>query len=289
MIWFIGTIFLLTIITLVLILVLKGNQKVFNKKTNLYIFVTILVFGLLGLTSFLVRPPGVWKMSTLFGVLIIAFFGLGILHRYMLYRIPNWSNRENIKIESLYSLFVVLIGILSFSTVFWLIGRQGESMDLGFTGNLSSIISLLLMPFFVIKSFDFWKMIPIKEKTVWVLPINNDVPLIEPGRAIILHFSIPIKYSSKETVKFNTRAPIQKTIGEMFHFLLHRHNIERRSFNKIQIAENKSKDKLYGWLFYTTKKRWWGTTKKYINPQTRISTLGLKGGTVVNVKRVIYW
>lgn len=289
MIWFIGTMLFLTILTFVLILVLKGSQKVFNKRTIFYTLGAFLVFALLGLTSFLVRPPGIWKMNTLFGVLIIVFFGLGILHRYLLYRIPSWSNRSNFKLELLYSIFLGCLGILTFSMVFWWIGRSGDSLDLGFAGNMSSGISLLLLPFLVIKAFDFWKSIPQKEVKVWTLPIGNQVPLIEPGRAIILHFSIPISYTSKETVKFNTRAPVEKTIGEMFHFLLHRHNVERRSYNKIQIAENKSKDKLYGWIFFIGQKKWWGLKKKYINPQSRIRTLGIKGGEVIHVKRVIHW
>ena len=289
MTWFFGIMLFLTLVSFVLILVLKGEQKVFHKKTVFYTFGTIILFGLLGLTSFLVRPPGIWKMNSLYLILILAFLALGILHRYQMYRILNWSKRDNFKIEILYSLMLVFIGAISFSIVFWLIGRGDGKMDIGFADNISSGISLLLLPFFVIKSFDLWKSIPKKEVKIWTLPIDNQVPMIEPGRAVILHFNIPIQFDSKETIKFNTRAPVEKTIGEMFHFLLYRHNIEKRSYNKIQIAENKSKEKLYGWLFFTTEKKWWGTKKKYINPTLRIRTIGIKGGEVIHMKRVVHW
>ncbi len=274
------------------LLLMKGETILFTKRVMWYLFFHFLGFAVLGSLGFLLRPPAISQVFWVFFILLLVSFLLGVLYVFQREKLHSWIEvlPRSLGMEFLFALFLLSLNGIAFATIFWMTEFPGWDWEARFVDDMIPAFLVYPIPFVLKTSRDLWNRIPVEKINTWILPIDAPVPLIEPGRSVILHFHIPVTFRSKETIKFNTRAPIEKDLGEIFYFLLYRHNIERRAFNKIQIAEDNKKAKMYGWQFYKKEKLWgWWDRNKYVDPEQNLKRQGLKTGDVIHVRRVITW
>lgn len=287
--WLISILVFLLLIDLIVLLLIKRDQKVFVKRTIWYLLFAFLVFGALGMLGWLIRPPAVWEAAKLQWVLVPVFLGLGWINLRLIYGKLKIGHETNIGVVITFGILVYIICMSGFILVFWLFEKT-KIAEIGYGVYFAISGIAFFLPFFIQRAFANWDNIPVKKLTSWLLPYDQAIPRIEPGKAIILHFKVPAKYHAKETIKFNIRAPIEKSIGEIFHILLHKHNVKGVSYQKIEIAEGGARSKIYGWQFYIQKKMWWGWERKiYLDPLQKIKKLAITNGEMIFTRRVRSW
>jgi predicted membrane channel-forming protein YqfA (hemolysin III family) len=277
------------ILSIVLIKLLKKGKKLFVRKTNFYLLGFLLICALAGLTTFLTGKPGQMERSTMMLLLLLFFLALGILHNTIFEKYHPWAKADRFLWGPLYQLLLVVLGGIVFFIAFSFFEHRRAPDEALFADNLAWVLLIFPLPYFLEKSYQFFLEIPRKEVQAWVLPVDENVSFIEPGRSLVLHFSIPLDYKSGELYRINTRAPIDKPISEIFHYILYRHNVEQRSPKKIAIAEGNSRNKVYGWLFHVKVKQFWWYSRKFLSPDERIRAAGLRNGDVIHATRVKVW
>jgi Type VI secretion system, TssN len=295
--------FLLAILTMPLLLLWivlakfkNAGRKIFPKATRWYLAVAVLLFVLVGLTGFLSKT---WLASSIMWLTAGLFLGLGVLHRFMLYDINPWAERPSFWREMMFTVIVTMLAAIAFMFVFHWAETRKLKADLAWSDNIVWSVLLFPLTFLMLKTYDFWLNIPMIARKIveaWKPPFGTDPPLIEPGnRALILHFHVPVRENSPEIIQVNTRAPIEKTIGEMFYYLLYRQNVERNTENKvrIEISAGNSREHIYGWQFYQKGfKKWWQFWKDdrlFLDPLQPLLRQPLKSGDVIFVSRVVTW
>lgn len=268
---------------------LKGDVKIFIKKTNYYLLGTLLTFALVGVLGLLKRS-GDMSATTFAWVFQVLCLGLGILHTWLLFKVLAWANRSITHLEWLFTALVMAIGAMAFFQTCLYFETKKRNLDIAFADNILPGLILFLVPLLCVKLWDIWNNIPRVTITGWHLPLDLRPPVIEPGKSVKLSFLVHANYNAGQIVQIDVLAPIERTVGETFHYILYRHNIEKNSYNKIEVAENNSRSKAYSWLFYRRGKfLWFWTTKHYLNADYRIRQLNFQNGDVIYIERVRHW
>jgi hypothetical protein len=148
---------------------------------------------------------------------------------------------------------------------------------------------LFPVPLLCQKIYDLWVAIPRLKVTGWELPLDARPPEPQPGKALKISLVIPVRHASDETIQVDLLAPAERTLGDTFHYVLYRHNVEKNSYKKIEIAEGNSRQSVYHWLFYKKAKKWWWTARQYLNPHQRIRELFSQNGEIIYVERLKHW
>jgi Type VI secretion system, TssN len=280
----------LVFINFLIIKLVKGKVKVFVKRSNWYLLTNALLCALLGLTGLLARQPADVQPPVHFILLQLMFLGLGILHTWLLFKVLPWADRKILKLEFLFTGLLVFSGGLVFFTVFHLFEKAAQTGQESFVNNQVSSILLFPMPLLVLKIFDAWLTIPKQVVKAWDFPIGTPPIAILPGNLMRITVWVTVKFKSNEIEKFDTLAPKDTTLGEVFYYLMHRHNFDPRKRNrKIEIAENNSRHKIFKWLFFKEIKRWWWISNKYFNPEMPLGKLDIENGDIIIAGRVKDW
>ena len=268
---------------------LKGDVKIFVKKTNYYLLGTLLTFALVGVLG-LFKRSGDMSATTFAWVFQVLCMGLGILHVWLLFKILPWANRNITHLEWLFTALVMAIGAMAFFQTCLYFEKEKRDLAKAFADNILPGIALFPVPLLCLKLWDIWKNIPRVTVTGWHLPLDVRPPIIEPGKSVKLTFLVHANYNAGQVIQIDVLAPIERTVGETFHYILYRHNVEKNSYNKIEIAENNSRSKAYTWLFYRRGKfLWFWTTKNYLNADHRIRQLDFQNGDIIYIERVRHW
>lgn len=272
-----------------LLKLLKGDAKVFVKKTNYYLLGAMLMFAVFGLFGLMLRSHDM-SAATLWWLYAGWCLGLGLWHANLMFRILPWSNPGIGLLEWLFTGLIMAIGSLAFFQVCIHFEEVGRLLSVAYADNILGGIVLFPIPLLCLKAWEIWQTIPKVTVTGWTLPLDRRPPVIEPGKSVKLTFLVPAGFRSSEIIQVDMLAPIERTVGETFHFILYRHNVEKNSFKKIEIAENNLRDRAYTWLFYKkVNVWWWWTGKRYLNPDQRIRQMGLQNGEAIFVERIKHW
>jgi hypothetical protein len=256
----------------------KKNKKIFVAGTVFYLLGTALLGAALGASGYLLDGAAV-APDTLYVLLEGGLVGLGGLHLALLYRVNPWSRRDSFLPEFAFTLLLALVGAAAFVlTGHWLGAAR-------FAGLFGSVFCLFPLAFLVVKACDYWLAIPGKSYRPWHLPLEKQPPVIGPTREYLdLVFHIPVSQGSPDVAEFDIRSPLDSNVGDLFHYLLYRHNEQEKldpRIPAIEIAEDNRRDKLYGWLFFT--RHYNG--RAYIDPRQDIKSV-LGSTTNIFVERV---
>lgn len=284
------------LIGMLLMKVLRGGRKMFPKSTKWYCLVAALCFGLLGLTGFLAKT---WLIENIQWLLAALFLGLGLVHRYSIYSANPWAEAESFWRETMFTFLLMILGGVVFLFAFHWSETRSLKGDIRWADNVVWAVLFFPLPFFLFKTWEFWLAIPAparRIKVAWQPPFGTQPMMIEPGpRSIILHFHIPVRSASMDDIiQVNIRTPVEKTVGELFYYLLYRQNVERNTQNKtrIEISEGNNRERVFGWLFYQkSRRRWWQwwDNRLFLNAEQAIRNQPLKNGDVIFTDRVVVW
>lgn len=276
-IWYIILMVAMIIIMRILMIITTAKKKIFKKRTIWYTITTLIVFALSGLLCiYLVKT--IKDMFPVYIGFLILICLLGLLHVYLLYRINPWSRRDQFLSEFLFTIFLAFIGAFTFILIF-------NFFDLpGYNKFLMSAYIFFPLAFLVMKASDLWLLIPEKKYLCWFPKLDEDAPYIEASLEFSeLQFLIPADTKSSELIQKGIRAPLEMTIGEIFHYILFRHNVEENSKIQIQLKAGESLDTLFGWLFLVQKGIF--KTNQVLDPNIKIQETSVRKGDTIFAKR----
>ncbi len=270
----------LLVITVILMGFVTGLKKLFTKnrkKFFLYILVVLLLFGataLLGNENVLNNVP-----LNNFISFQVVFLILGVLHVLALRKFfPDLSEtRTSFWSEFLYTIVTVCMGLMSFMFV---IGLYKPAYTYIF---LASVIAFVI-PFTVVKLYEFAVSIPVSVYKKWFYPIDKkvkdpkDEELINP---LVISFEFNKGKSMDEISNFRLKAPERMEFGKLFYFFINDYN-ERHPGGEINYIDEKNNPS--GWIFYS-KPNWLGF-QKFINFNKTVEANNIKENDVIICRRV---
>jgi hypothetical protein len=244
-----------------------------RNKTRLIVYLLVTGFlisllGILGFEKFINLSLGSFIAAYVWMLII------GILHSWLFERIIQIENKNGGKI--LFTMAACCFGyglfILSFKLFF-----KAPFPILFFLPALFFIV-----PTFVVISFNFFALIPIKVYRTWLFPAPgtltdpSDSEMTDP---IIVNFEIRKQSSDSHTV-FKAKAPRAMTLGRLFYFFIMDYN-SRHPDNPIvtSVGENNT----FKWSFCLSAGLLKG--KKRLDPEISVSENGIKENASVICER----
>lgn len=255
----------------------KEGKNISIKVFILYSAVTLLIFALIGLSGLFstIKPL---KLYVLLQCLVLI---LGGVHAYSLLKLDKWNEHESFVHELIFTIYVAIIGALAFIVVFSLCEDKGYALL------FTSSILLFVVPFFVVKCFDFMLQIPEVVYPKWYFPIGQpavELPeeLFEDTSVAIVEFRMKQNAElDSEVIKSRTRLPLKTELSKFFPVFLEEFN-DRNPGRKIQYLDEKNE--AIGWNFYIHPK-WW-QFKNYINPDLTVRENEIKENNIIIAERV---
>jgi hypothetical protein len=255
----------------------EEGKEVSVKVFIIYSVVTILTFVLIGLTGLIaIDSASNFFMGPQAGILV-----LGIIHVATLYSLNSWSEQDSLWHELVFTLYITMLGALIFLLVFSRFNRQGYALI------FTSGFILFLVPFLVVKCFDFMVMIPEEVYPMWYFPageVDLEIPedVMDDESIIVVEFQMARALAEdSELIKSRSKMPLKLEFGRFFPVFLDQYN-DRNAGTQIEFFDENKQP--YGWNFYIKPK--WYQAPRYINPEITIRENGVKENDIIVAERV---
>ncbi len=255
----------------------EEGKEVSVKVFIIYSVLTLLIFALIGLSGLV----AIDSASKFFMGLQAGIVVLGIIHVATLYRLNSWSEQESLWHELVFTLYITMLGALAFVVVFNHFNKQGYALL------FTSSFILFLVPFLVVKCFDFMLMIPEEVYPMWYFPsgeVDLEIPedAMDDESIIVVEFQMARALDENaELIKSRSKLPLKLEFGRFFPIFLDQYN-DRNAGTQIEfLDENKQP---YGWNFYIKPK--WYQSARYINPDITIRENGVRENDIIVAERV---
>jgi hypothetical protein len=255
----------------------KEDKELSIKIFLLYSLATLVAFVIIGLTGL----ATVERPLLFFAVLQTVFFIFGCIHAFALYRTDSWSEPESFIHEFIFTLYLTLVGAFGFLVVFMVCNKQGYSIV------FASAVVFFLIPFLIMKCFDFLLMIPDEVYPKWYYPVGQgeiEIPdeLLEDSSIVIVEFRMQKSNDAdSELIHSRSKLPLKIELGKFFPVFLDAYN-DKNPGNQIQFVDANKEP--YAWNFYIEPK-WW-QFRTYINPETTIRENNIKENFIIVAERV---
>ncbi len=272
----------------------KGGKLAAKLPTNFLII--FLIYAILGLTGFMSKDLIAQHPVALGILLLIVSLSAGIVFTDKLYGKWEWSTASGFGKKLLYLIGIAFTGIAAFIIVFLLCEHRGfprGNLGQDLVWWLAGLIFMIPLPLLIKNLHFLWNDIPklLQVRPIFQLPLGSSPPFFETGGATVnFRLVIPLDYNSDEKIKTKISVPVNKTLAEAYHYVVHEHNIVKRYAKKIVLAENNKLAKVYGWSFFRPQKKWWGwfVKKNYIDPKLKVRTI-ISNQETIFVERVKIW
>lgn len=250
----------------------KNNGPIGIKKRLGYALLVLTICGGLGMAEmYLNRFP----LIMIFAVLQIFVLLVGLVHYKVIQQFDQDIKNRFILSEFFFTVMLTSMGVIVFVLVF-----NWHNVN-GLGPLFSKVFLLLPLPFLIMQTYHLWKLVPPPKYQLWFYPRSKTLPLIELGENIVqVNFKFKRKPLENSFTKTPVRVPSNKSLGDLFHYFVHRHNTEKSFDHPIVIGED---GELYGWLFYQPVG--WTPFRKYLDPNLTLleNKLG-KYSTIVAVQ-----
>lgn len=272
----------------------KGETEVFSKRLTKHILTVFMMGAVLGAAAFLKRPPFKLSGQAIFIVSHLLMFVFGLWLTSTLYKkhFWVWGQPQSFRLALPFVLFTTAFAALGYFVFFWMTEVPVFKNREGLADNHTLGFLTALLPITILWTHQAWNAIPIVTRVLepWIPDLDKKPVIIEPGpKSIPLSVHIPVRHLSNDIITFDIRAPLDNTFVEIFFHLLYKHNILDRSIRKIEIAEENKKSQIYGWVFFTAHRKWWGIRRLYIDPNDKIQFLSLEKGQKIFAERIKSW
>ncbi|HET9505131.1 MAG TPA: TssN family type VI secretion system protein [Hymenobacter sp.] len=251
------------------------RSKVFIS-SFLYVLLTVLGFGLLGLAA--VRST--WGYPLTFGLLQLALLGLGALYAARLPRWLPWLAADSRWQQGLALLATAALGGAAIWGLRWLKWAQGGLPPTGF---VMAVIPFLL-PFFFWQSYLAWRAVPHRQYKLWrynPLAPGPDLSRMDLSQFMVVHFWMTRRYGEALYHDFSSKAPHQMRLHDLFAIFLTDYN-QLKPDQALQYVDGQGQ--AYGWLFYA-KRPWW-RRRHYYDPDLTFQDNFLRQGSIIVAQRV---
>ncbi len=253
----------------------RGDRTITMPSFIIYSVVTFLAFGGVGLTVFF----DIAESFYLFVANQVIFLLLGILHVWAMFSLLKWTSKESFWHEMVFTLFEAILGMAAYTFVFDRF--KPEEYPVLF----STAVIAFVIPFFVLKTFDFMLAIPELEYKKYYLPVGKTIEIpeeLDMEKAISIKFLVQISHDKPyDEIKANVPS-VRQVFGEYFPVAVADHN-DKHPGHRIDGYDKTRKPQ--GWLFYFPPQRWW-QSKKFIDSDLTVAENGISDYSVIVAERV---
>ncbi len=144
---------------------------------------------------------------------------------------------------------------------------------------LASGLLPFLLPLLFLYAYHAWLAIPPKIYRKWFYPIDQAVPLIELNDTVRLTFRVAKSPDTLDLALYTVKAPIDRTLHDLFHYMIYSHNAEENPEAPILYYEQNHEGSLLGWVFY--KESLGGLSKQFLDPAVPLTRNGIKANDVI--------
>ncbi len=261
------------------------------RTTILYIFITFLVFALLGYVGHLlvryVLPPEsdvrYWNYAIVLG--IVFLLGMGHVSAQRAYM--TWIRPDDYLIGTLMTL---LMGIVGGVAIFLMSGSPRLFQVLAeqdFRENVRPLTSTVLifpLPYFIQWAYEAYDRIPPKIYKLWQYNPLLQMPALtenEFKRTTNVIFVLDVRFAERNTYDIRSFIPDRMNIGDGFQFSVDEHN-EDEPNRRIEIRD--AKTRFFKWHFYV-QRPWW-RPNLYIDPDRTCPENHALNGVRILARRV---
>ncbi|QHV96091.1 TssN family type VI secretion system protein [Spirosoma endbachense] len=156
---------------------------------------------------------------------------------------------------------------------------QGLQRSDRFLPALASGLLPFLLPLLFLYAYMAWLAIPPRIYRKWFYPIDRAVPLIELNDTVRLNFRVAKAPDVTELATYTVKAPIDRTLHDLFHYMIYSHNAEENPEQPILYYEQNHEGSLLGWVFY--KESFGGISKQFLDPALTLTRNGIKANDVI--------
>lgn len=235
-------------------------------------FVLLAVCGAVG--RWVDRAP-----TTYYWVFSFIFLGLGVLHLYLGDWLRLYGPDRAFAQRVLFTIIIVLLSMIGYFLVFYFLGHKS-----GYAFYFALSLWYIMVPTAVVRCFDLGLAIPAREYKEWHYPskpIIADMDRIDLSNFAIITYVFSKKFDDKEMSNFQSKAPYDLKLGDLFYFFIQEWNYKYPQSN-IEFAD--ANKKTFGWLFYVQDK--WYQPKRFLDPDITIRENKILVNQIIQTLRV---
>ena len=204
---------------------------------------------------------------------------LGVLHlvasrRLFLFLTEDNPNENTFWSECLLAGAMLFLIAAAFTGLF-----QGVQRSDRFLPALTLGLLPFLLPLLFLYAYQAWLAIPPKIYRKWFYPVDQAVPLIELNDTVRLNFRVAKAPDATGLATYTVKAPIDRTLHDLFHYMIYSHNAEENPEQPILYHEHNHEGSLLGWIFY--KQSFGGLSKQFLDPALTLTRSGIKPNDVI--------
>ncbi|MFN0030916.1 MAG: TssN family type VI secretion system protein [Flavobacteriales bacterium] len=274
---------IMLIVTLLLLLVFMRSKPGINKKQVLkYSLLMLVVFALFAIYIFMNDNMAFSNYLLLQGVSILV----GGVHCYVMFIVFKWSSRDSFWTEMWFTTFIASLAATVFILVATFIMSPDEQAANSVVVWYSTAFIAFIIPYLVLKSFDYMWNLPPHMYKLWHYPIGAEVPdALEYDLADHMKIiAIELEPEPGAEAKNNkVKAPERMELGHYFMSFIEQYNLRNPEQPITVQDENKMPN---GWLF-TLKTKWYKKSRVF-DPEMTFNDNNIKENDVILAERVNY-
>lgn len=252
-------------------LVFRYSAKVVvTKKAVVYALVAVIIAAVAGSVFAWLEP----SLVTVFWCLEVLAFLLGVVHVLVSFRLFPRLAEGNIGSDLLMAGTILFLLAGAFTGLFQWVQRSEQFLPALVLGLLPFLLPLLFG-----YAYRAWMAIQPKIYRKWFYPVDRAVPLIELNDTVRLNFRVAKAPDDVALALYTVKAPIDRTLQDLFHYMIYSNNAEENPEHPIQYHENNQEGSLLGWIFY--KQSMGGLSKQFIDPALTLTHSGIKSNDVI--------
>ncbi len=201
----------------------------------------------------------------------------------------KWASRETFWAEFLFTLFVTCAGV----TIFLLVTSMVAATDWGevnipdFVKWYSLAFITFLIPYLVLKLFDYAWAVPPTMYKLWYYPVGADIP--DPSEFELEDHMKIVEFEldhlpGEDPQRSEVKIPERMEIGQLFMAFIHLNSRKQPDKPIEYMDENQN---AYGWIFSRKKKVFFNRSKIY-NPEATFNDNKIKERDIIIAERVEY-
>jgi hypothetical protein len=254
------------------------NDAPVSGETKRKIFYTIIAFILLSLCGAVGHWVDIAAITFYWGFSFV-FLALGILHLFLIDWLKLFGTDKAFARRVLFSIIIVLLSMIGYFLAFYFLGHKS-----GYALYFTLSLWYFMVPMAVVRCFDLALGVPAKEYKEWYYPskpIIADMDRIDLSNFAIITYVFSKKYGDKEMSNFQSKAPYDLKLGDLFYFFIQEWNYKYPQAN-IEFAD--SNKNVFGWLFYVQDK--WYQPKRFLDPDITIRENKILVNQIIQTLRV---
>ncbi len=244
-------------------------KAIFTKKLAVYAFAALAIAA--GLGAAFARSE---SLVTVFYIIEALALLLGVSHLLAAQRVFLYTSEGGFWTELLLAGAMLLLIAGAFTGLFQTLQRADRFLPALAWGLLP-----FLLPVLFVYAYDAWLAIPPRVYRKWFYPVDRAVPLIELTDTVRLNFHVTKQPDTPDMASYTVKAPIDRTLHDLFHYMIYSHNNEENPEQPILYHEHNHEGSLLGWVFY--KSQWGGLRKQFLDPALTLTRNGIRANDTI--------